>query len=165
MGRNSWEKGFDKRPVRTGLRLTLALLGCCLLVGAITWVVVVVFSGVKGNGDSIIHKNSSDNFISAQAGFVQDSETFKADLVKIQDAAKQLKDFETAHPNLGNGTPYDPAAEQDQNLRTTLTGSIQSCQNVAASYNTASQSYLSQDFKNAGLPDRLDPAQCSSAGR
>lgn len=164
MGRNSWEKGFDKRPVRTGLRLTLAIVGCVLLVGAIVWGVTVVVSGIKGQGDSIITKNSSDNFISAQAGFVRDSQEFQTDLVKIKDAKKTLDSFEAAHPSMGNGGLYDPNAEQDQNLRTTLTGLTQTCQSTAADYNTRSGSYLSQDFKNANLPGTLDAAQCSSAG-
>lgn len=159
-----WEKRLEKRPVRTGLQLTLGILACCLVVGAAWWIATVVLSGIKGQGDSVVKHNSSDNFISAQAGFVRDNEEFQADLVKIRDAAKQVKDFEAAHPT-SNGTPYDPNAEQDQNLRTTLTGSTQSCQSVAADYNERSQSYLSQDFKNANLPDRLDPAQCSQAGR
>lgn len=157
-----WEKRFDRRPVRTGLQLTLGLLACGLVVVAVWWVVTVVLSGVKGSGDSVVKKNSSDNFISAQAGFVRDSQEFQTDLVKIKDARQQLRDFESAHPSVGNGTPYDPLAEQDSNLRTTVTGLTQTCQGTAADYNTRSKSYLSQDFKDAGLPDALDPAQCSA---
>lgn len=164
MGRNSWEKGFDKRPVRTGLRFTLAVVGCVLLVSAIVWGVTVVVSGIKGQGDSVKTKNSSDNFLSAQAGFVRDNEEFTADLLKIRDAKQAVASFEATHPT-SNGTLYDPNAEQDQNLHTTLTGLTQSCQSVAADYNTRSQSYLSQDFKNAALSERLDPAQCSAAAR
>lgn len=159
-----WEDRFERRPVRTGLQLTLGIMACLLVAGAVWWVVTVVLSGIKGQGDSTITKNSSDNFISAQAGFVRDNEEFTADLVKIRDAKQAVTSFEATHPT-SNGTPFDLNAEQDQNLHTTLTGLTQSCQSVAADYNTRSQSYLSQDFKNAGLPERLDPAQCSAAGR
>lgn len=161
--RTYWEDRFEERPVRTSIQLVLGLLAGGAVIGLLVWGAIVFFSGVKGQGDSVVKKNSSDNFISAQAGFVRDNEEFQADLVKIRDAAKQVKDFEAAHPT-GNGTPYDPNAEQAQNLRTTLTGSTQSCQSIAADYNARSQSYLSQDFKDANLPDRLDPAQCSTAG-
>jgi hypothetical protein len=164
MGRNSWEKGFDKRPVRTTLRLWAVLIAAILVTAAIVWGVTVVVSGIKGQGDSVIHKNSSDNFISAQAGFIRDNEEFNTDLVKIRDAAKQVKDYDAAHPT-SNGTPYDPNAEYDHDLRTTLTGLTQTCQNTAADYNTRSSSYLTEDFKDAGLPLKLDPAQCSSAGQ
>lgn len=158
-----WEKRMERRPVRTLVQLGFGILAGCAVLGVAVWGAIVLFSGIKGQGDSVVKKNSSDNFISAQAGFVRDNEEFQADLVKIRDAAKQVKDFEAAHPT-SNGTPYDPNAERDTNLRTTLTGSTQSCQSVAADYNERSQSYLSQDFKNANLPERLDPAQCSSAG-
>jgi hypothetical protein len=158
-----WEKRMERRPVRTLVQLGFGILAGCAVLGVAVWGAIVLFSGIKGQGDSVVKHNSSDNFISAQAGFVRDNEEFQADLVKIRDASKQVKDFEATHPT-GNGTPYDPAAEQDQNLRTTLTGLTQSCQATAADYNTRSKSYLSQDFKDAGLPERLDPAQCSTAG-
>lgn len=164
MGRNSWEKGFDKSPVRTGLRLTLAIVGCVLLVSAIVWAVTVVVSGIKGQGDSVITKNSSDNFISAQATFERDNETYKTSLAQIKDAKRQLDAFKQEHGTTPNGTPYDPNLEQETNLQTTLVGLTQQCQNTVTDYNTKSKSYLSQDFKGADLPDRLDPAQCSSAG-
>lgn len=41
-----------------------------------------------------------------------------------------------------------------------LTGLTQQCQNVVTQYNTDSQSYLTQDFKDANLPEKLDPAAC-----
>lgn len=159
-----WETRMERRPVRTLVQLGFGILAGCAVLGVAVWGAVVLFSGVQGQGDSVVKKNSSDNFISAQAGFVRDNEEFQTDLGKIKDAKQQLVDFEHAHPNLGNGTPYDPLSDQDSNLRTTLTGSVQTCQNIAADYNTRSKSYLSQDFKDAGLPDRLDPAQCSTAG-
>lgn len=160
--RTYWEDRFEERPVRTLIQLAFGLAAGCAVVGIAVWGAIVLFSGAKGQGDSTITKNSSDNFISAQAGFVRDNEEFKADLLKIKDAKQAVVSFESVHPS-SNGTLYDPNAEQDQNLHTTLTGLTQSCQSVAADYNTRSGSYLSQDFKTAGLPDHLDPAQCSAA--
>lgn len=162
--RTYWEDRFEERPVRTLIQLVLGLLAGGAVIGLLVWGAIVFFSGVKGQGDSVVKKNSSDNFISAQAGFVRDNEEFKTDLLKIKDAKQTLTAFEAVHPT-NNGTLYDPNAEQDQNLRTTLTGLTQSCQGIAADYNTQSQLFLSQDFKNAGLPERLDPAQCAAAAQ
>jgi hypothetical protein len=165
MGRNSWEKGFDKRPVRTGLRLTLAVVGCVLLVAAIVWGVTVVVSGIKGQGDSVIKKNSADNFISAQATFERDNETYKTFLAQIKDAKQQLDAFKQEHGTAPNGTPYDPTLDQENNLQTALTGLKQQCQNTVTDYNTKSRSYLSEDFKDNGLPESLDPTLCSTGAR
>lgn len=163
MGRNTWEKGFDKRPVRTGLRLTAALIGSLMLLGAGVWGVRVLLSGPKGGGDGVIQKNSSDNWINAQTQFHQDFQTYTTYLTQITDAAKTLADYEK-QPRPTDGLGSMTWQEQDKNLRTTLTGLSQQCQNTVTDYNTRSKAFLSKDFKDDGLPDQLDATQCKPAG-
>lgn len=129
-----------------------------LVLGVVflAWGLWVLLSPAKGAGDAYVQKNSANNWVAAQAGFHRDYETIKAFGQQISDAQQQLTSYEAAHPSLGNGTPYDPVAQQDTNLRTTLTGLQQQCQNTVSDYNTRAQSYLTRDFRDAGLPDRID---------
>lgn len=162
MGRK-WEKRFDKKPLRTSALWILAIVAFTLVVVAGVWGVRVLWSGPKGAGDGVIQKNSSDNWINAQAQFNQDFQTYTTYKSQITDAQKALTDYEK-QPRPTDGLGSMTWQEQDKNLRTTLTGLTQQCQSTASDYNTRSHSYLTQDFKDAGLPDQLDPTQCKPVG-
>ena len=43
---------------------------------------------------------------------------------------------------------------------TNLTCLEQECQSTVADYNTNAQSYLTQDWRNAALPNHLDTSMC-----
>lgn len=159
-----WAEELETRPVATLLKWCGALIALILLVTVILWGFGVITAPWKGNGDAYQQNHTSQNWINAQRAFHQqynDVEGFKA---KIAAAKGELDRFERTHPNLGNGTPYDPAAQQDQNMRTTMTGLQQQCQNVVANYNTDAKSYLTEDWRDAGLPSQLDQAECAVSG-
>lgn len=103
------------------------------------WGLQVATSGVKGQGDAQIQKNSAKNWTEAQADFHKYYEGIMADDRKIDQAAADAK----ARPN-------------DQVAQTNLTGLKAHCQDLVATYNTKAQSYLSRDFRDAGLPDKID---------
>lgn len=159
-----WADELESRPIATGLKWWFGAIALIVVTVVLLFVFGVVTAPWKGKGDAYQQKNTSANWVAAQRAFHQQYNDIQAYKAKIAAAKRDLDDFEHAHPNLGNGTPYDPLAQQDQNLRTTLTGLGQQCQNTVTGYNTDAQSYLTQDFRDAGLPDRLDPSECTVPG-
>lgn len=157
---NDWAEDLVNKPVVAGLKILGLLLGVGIVITVILWGFGVVASPWKGAGDAYQQKNSAQNWIAAQKGFNQQDEDIKADTAKIAIAKQDIAAYEQAHPNIGTGTPFDPVAQQDTNLHTTLTGLQQVCLTTVAGYNTDAESYLTQDFKGAGLPDRQDPSAC-----
>jgi hypothetical protein len=157
---DDWAEDLDRRPVTVGLKLLGLFIGVIVVVCVALWGFGVISSPFKGKGDAYQEKNTSENWVAAQRAFHQEKNDYDAYLVKIAGAKDDVKTFEEAHPQLGNGTPYDPIAQQDGNLHTTLQAVQQQCVNVATQYNTDSQSYLTQDFKDAGLPESLDLTAC-----
>jgi hypothetical protein len=158
-----WERRgdeFDKRPVRTAAKWAAVVIAFVGVIAVALWGFGVFTSPIKGQGDAYQQKNSAQNWVNAQAQFHQDYESILAFDKKITDARRDLTDFEAKHPQIGNGTPFDPAAEQDSNLYRTLVGLTQQCQDTAAAYNARAQSYLSQDFRDASLPERISDNNC-----
>lgn len=157
---DDWAEDFEDHPVRTTVKGFAIVIGVILVIGSVIWGLTVVFSGAKGQGDGVIRKNSAQNWISAQTAFHQQYESVKTAQVKIGAAKKSVEDFKRENPNIGNGTPWDPMAQQYGNLQTTLTGLQQGCMNTVSQYNTDAESYLTEEFRDAQLPDRLDPKMC-----
>jgi hypothetical protein len=155
---------MSKHDDEPSILVVFVISALVLLLPVAIWGLVVAFSWLAGQGDADIQKNSANNWTSAQAGFQRDNQTYQTFLTQIRDAKQRVADYEKAHPNLGNGTPFDPIQQRDDDLRDTVQALTQQCQNTASSYNTASQSYLSKDFKDAGLPEMLDPERCSLGG-
>jgi hypothetical protein len=155
---DDWMDDVESRPVVTGLKVLFGFLALAVLIAVGLWFLGVVASPWQGKGDAKKDKNSAANWIAAQRGFHQEREDVTAFQAKIATARQDLQAFEQSHPS--NGTPYDPNAQQAQNLRTTLTGLQQQCVNTVATYNTDAQSYLTEDWRDADLPDHLDPAAC-----
>jgi hypothetical protein len=153
-----WQDEAESRPVVTGLKALFAVLALVILLFAGLWFLDLVTSPLKGQGDAKKDKNSAANWVAAQRAFHQERNDVTAFQVKIAGARQALKAFEKDHP--GNGTPYDPNAQQAENLRTALTGLQQQCVNTVTTYNTDAQSYLTEDWRDADLPDHLELTAC-----
>jgi hypothetical protein len=156
---DDWAEEAQSRPVTTGLKIWIGAIVLIVATGAALWGFGVFTSPLKGKGDAYQQKNSSSNWVNAQRGFHDLSNKFDTFKAQIVDAKQALADVQAQYPT-SNGTPYDPGAQQVANARTTLTGLQQQCQNVTQQYNTDSQAYMTKDFKDAGLPEKLDPAAC-----
>lgn len=162
MGRSvdDWAEDFEDAPVRTSVKVVVIVLAVLLVLGAAVWGLGVAFSWWKGQGDGYQQKNSAQNWITAQRGFHQAYNDIKVYGTKIADAKQALTDYQKAHPGIGNGTPWDPAAQQESNLQTTLTGLQQQCLNTVAQYNTDAKAYLTEDWRDAELPSQVDVGEC-----
>lgn len=158
------EMGFEWRPWRwasKGLGIFVLLLIVGALIGAAVWGIGVATSDVAGRGEAVIQKNSATNRIQAQAQFEAAFAHVKQFTQQLRDAQAQVDAYTAAHPDLGNGTPYDPVAEQLVNLQRTATGLKQQCQNTVARYEADARTYTSEDFRAIDLPltfSQSDPA-------
>lgn len=138
----------DKKLVNRGvwyvLRWVLLFVGVSIVIGAIVWGANVLISGPKGQGDAIVEKNSSENFIAAQAEFERGWQDIKSTDQKIALATVTLAQ-----------DPEDKTAQQ------TLAGLQSYCLSAVAEYNANARSFLSEDFRAADLPAEIntnDPA-------
>ena len=129
----------------TGKIILITIASVLLIIGIPIgiWAFTVATADIKGEGDKIIEKESSENFIAAQAFFEDTYAEFDASLDKITLAKVALE-----------ADPTDPT------LRTNLSGAQNHCVNVAADYNAESRKYLSEEFKSADLPAKLDSSEC-----
>lgn len=149
MNRNydSWRE--DRRDLNRGFRLGLGwwviIVIVALLIGAWIWGLTVATSGVRGQGDGIIRKNSADNWISAQRAFEQNYADYESTLTRI----------DTFH------AAYE-ADQSDAVAKTNWLGSISYCTELVADYNADARSYLSEDFQASDLPYQLDPTTCTT---
>jgi hypothetical protein len=158
---DGWASDFQRKPGITVFKAVFWIVLLGVFVVVVLWTTGVVTAPWKGKGDAYIQKNSADNWVAAQRTFHQENNDYTADLVKIRDAKTALTQFEAGakpHPNSIAAFQWQ---QQDTNLRTTLTGLEQGCEQVAANYATDAQSYLTESFRDAGLPATLDAAACS----
>lgn len=158
---DQWKHRFETRPGRTGMRVVIVITLFILFVIAGVWVLYVVTAPIRGTGDAYAQRSSAGNWITAQKQFQSDVKTFEARKVQIADASRALTAWR-AGPHPADGIAAYTDAEHGRNLEVTLTGLTTGCQNIAAGYNTDSRAYLSQQFKDADLPDQLDPAACTA---
>lgn len=140
----SYEYGRDDRREANkwfglGLGWWVLIVIVAIALTAGIWGLQVATSGVKGQGDAQIEKNSAENWVQAQADFHKYYEGILADDRKITEAAAQLM----SNPD-------------DQVSQTNLTGLKNHCQDLVATYNTKAQSFLAKDFRDAGLPAQID---------
>ncbi len=112
-------------------------------------------SNTKGRGDAAIIKNSATNRIEAQAQYHDNFESIRSLDQRLSDAQATLDAFNRQHPTVGNGTAYDPLAEQQTNLQTTVTGLQQQCRRVVGEYNASTEQYTARDFRDADLPYKI----------
>lgn len=156
-----WENRLENKPARTGLWIVTGLIAFVLVVIAVIWALKVFTSPVRGAGDAYAEKNGAGNFIAQQHSFIATNEDYKSTLVKIVNAREMVK-AEQAGPRPTDSLAAYEAQRQLSTDQATVMQLIQHCQDDATNYNTASQAYLSEDFRNANLPYRLDPATCAA---
>lgn len=160
----NWERSYEKRPISTTLGFLALGVVVTFALTALGWGLMTGFSYWWGQGDAYRQKNSAQNWTAAQVTFHQQATDFDGYLKKIAAAQQAVKEFDAAHPNLAgeDGLVGLQDAQTRQGLATNLTGLRQQCVNVANAYNTASEGYLTADWKDADLPPRLDSSSCGS---
>lgn len=155
----SWFERLQDKPVSTTYKIIAVILGMVVVFTLALWGVKTGWSYWWGQGGAIQQKNSTQNFIAAQAQFHRDLTMIAADKQNMKTTQQQISQFNAAHPDYqGNGTPFDPLAQQLNTYQTVLAGQQQTCQATVADYDTAAQSYLTQDWRDANLPSQLDAA-------
>lgn len=157
-----WERSLNRRPVSTTIAfLALGVVATFALV-TLGWGLMTGFSYWWGQGDAYRTKNSAANWTTAQVAFHQEANDVTGFQQKIVLARQQLADFDRAHPNLA-GEDGLVGMQDNQNrasLTSNLAGLQQQCLNTVTAYNTASEGFLTADWKDANLPARLDPSVC-----
>lgn len=154
-----WENDLEARPAVTIIKAVVIAVLAVLAVVALVWGLITGFSYWWGQGNATRDKNSATNFEQAQATFHRDYNQVITDRVKIQAARADLATWQQEHPNYqGNGTPYDPLIDEENQKEQALAGIQAECLAEVTGYDDASQAYLSADWRDAGLPAHLDPA-------
>lgn len=151
-----WDDEIERWTPRRVKAWVAIIVLVCVFGGIAVWGFTVVTSNAKGAGDAVIQKNSALNRTQAQAQFNSGFQSIKSLDQKLSDAQAQLDAFNKSHPNVGNGTPYDPTAEQQANLQRSVTGLQQQCHNAVADYNASTRTYTLEDFRDTDLPKSID---------
>lgn len=153
----------DRHPVAYLLTVIFTVIVVVAALTAFIWGLKTDFSYWWGQQGAIQEKNSTSNWTSAQVAFHQQANDVTAFKQKIVLARQQLADFDQAHPHLAAEDGL--TGMQDKQDRTSLTSNLaglqQQCLNTVTAYNTASEGFLTADWKDADLPPRLDPSACS----
>ena len=113
-----------------------------IVVVAICWFAWgsrVLTSGIVGQGNAIIQKNSAENWTKAQGEFESIYAEIEATDRKIT-VAKAALDLD----------PEDLTAKQ------TYTGTQNVCLSMVADYNAKARNYLAAEFRAADLPAQID---------
>lgn len=142
--REHWMDSDNPTRVAWGFgRWFLVTLAVLAVIGGVTWGVKVVTSPVQGRGEAYRQQQSAPNRIFAQQYFHDTYGQVQATATKIA-LAEKVK------------TPTD-----EQTIR--LEGLRSYCADLVTQYNAKSDSYLTQDFKDADLPARLTATDCIGA--
>jgi len=125
------------------IAVALAVLLGAIALGWAIWAMNVATSGIRGQGNAVIQKNSAQNWTKAQGEF----ESIYAEIVatdqKITVARQRLAD--------------DP---DDRTAKDIAYGTENVCLSLVADYNAKARTYLAADFRAVDLPDQisnLDP--------
>lgn len=133
----------DRREATRWLGLSilwwLVILIAITLVSIAIWGITVAVSGVKGQGDAVIEKNSAENWTEAQATFERNYADVIATDIKIDNAYTLWQ-----------------SDRQDKTLQQTYTGLVSYCLSVVAEYNADARSFLSEEFRAADLPEQIN---------
>jgi len=127
------------REASRGTVVAIVVIFLILAAGGVIWIVNVATSGVRGQGDAVIKKNSADNWTKQQAEFERLYASIKA----------QDKNIGIAHAELR----ADPTNQVKQ---TNYSGQIRNCNDTVGAYNAKAREYLAEDFRAADLPDQID---------
>jgi hypothetical protein len=127
--------------VSTAKQIWLGIAGLLVIIAIpiVVWVVNVASSGVVGQGNAIIQKNSAENWTKAQGEFESIYAEIEATDRKIT-AAKTALDLD----------PEDLTAKQ------TYTGTQNVCLSMVADYNAKARNYLAAEFRAVDLPAQID---------
>jgi len=154
---------FAQHPIREGAKwyaggigLIIVIMITVAVIGAAVWGIGVAISDIQGRGEATKLKNSALNRTQAQAQFHSTFEEIRALDQKLTDAQANLDAFNNQHPNVGNGTPYDPLLQQQGNLQRDATGAQQQCRNAVADYNASTETYTLRDFRDSDLPYKIE---------
>jgi len=126
-----------------GLGWVATIIVITMLIGMLGWGFTVLTSGIKGQGDATIQKNSGTNRIVQDARFQQLNESYKGSLAKIKIAQAAAK-----------------ASPKDKTAQTNLVGTQQYCVDLVNQYNALAQSFIAEDFRGTNLPSTLDQTAC-----
>lgn len=110
-----------------------------VLLGWGIWALRVATSGVAGQGNAVVQKNSAANWTKAQADFEERYAHIEAQDRKIQ-----------AHYDRLQADPDDRFAE------TNYYGARDVCESAVAGYNAKARTFLAGDFRSADLPAQID---------
>jgi hypothetical protein len=127
--------------VSTAKQVWLGIAGLLVIIAIpiVVWIVNVASSGVVGQGNAIIQKNSAENWTKAQGEFESIYAEIEATDRKIT-AAKTALDLD----------PEDLTAKQ------TYTGTQNVCLSMVADYNAKARNYLAAEFRAVDLPAQID---------
>lgn len=137
---DSWKQDRKdaNRIGRFGVGWVVGIIVGAVLLSGIGWGLTVALSGIKGQGDGVIKKNSAENWTAAQGRF--------EDLYAEAIAADQKVSI--------NKTALD-LNPTDKTLQTNYTGVQSVCLDIVARYNAEARKFLSAEFKSADLPPEL----------
>jgi hypothetical protein len=144
MSREPWyDSDNPSRVIRggmsRGLLALIALLVVGALIGGVVWVIGVATSGISGQGEAIIQKNSANNRIAAQQTFEDLIADIKASTLKLNQAAADKK----ANPG-------------DATYATNYTGLVNHCLDTVGLYNADARKYTAAQFRASDLPAQID---------
>lgn len=117
----------------------IAFLIALVLVPLAAWGITVATAGIKGQGDAHIVKSSASNWTKAQARFEELYADIEATDRKITVAAE--------------AKAADPT---DKTAADTYLGTVNVCIGLVGDYNAEARKYLSEEFRSADLPARID---------
>lgn len=115
-----------------------------LVIGAGIWALNVATSGVRGQGDGVVQRNSAQNWVDAQARFEENYQEYESTIVRRD----QFYQVHLDDPN-------------DAIAKTNYLGQVSHCTDVVADYNADARNFLRSDFRAADLPASLDPTTCT----
>jgi len=152
----------ERHPVAYVLTWVFSIIFVVFVIAAVIMGIKTSFSYWWGQQGAQQEKNSSSNWTSAQVSFHRQANDYDGYLKKIAQARQALADFDKLHPNLAgeDGLVGMQDTQARQSLTVNLTGVQQQCVNTVNDYNTASEGFLTADWKDADLPSRLDASAC-----
>lgn len=156
----SWDKRFEDNPGRTSLQVYVVILIVLLIsvwaISAATFGMRVATAGLVGRGEAHIQKESANNRIAQNSAFYAQYESIQKYDKQIKDAQKDLDDWVRENGNKLETSPLNTLSQRRAFLEETVKAFRNSCQTTATNYNTDAQAYISKDFRDANLPERID---------
>lgn len=138
----------ERREARSAgwyaLRWFAAISIVALLVSGGLWGLKVATSGIHGQGEGIVERNSAENWLDAQARFEENFAEYESTLIRLDVAY-------SAHL----------ASPDDKTLHQTYLGTVGYCTNLVADYNADARNFLREDFRASDLPASLDASTCT----